>query len=83
MSGPIILNPMTVAPSDSLTICYSSSDGFPLPVTLTLAWTPSGLTPTSVDLTEGDPCVTIAVPATADTLVVKDGRGNSESPTIT
>lgn len=81
--NPISLSPTSVAPGGNLTICYVDSDAFPLPVTLTLTWTPAGLQPTSITLTASDPCETIQVPDAATSLLIADGRGNEASPKIT
>jgi len=52
-----------------LTICYTGEIGSDA-VVLTLDWTPSGLSPASVSLTNEDPCETVLVPDAASSLLI-------------
>lgn len=76
MTSYIDASPNPVEAGGLLTICYTGTYGSD-PVVLTLDWTPTGLTPGSVSLTDADPCETIRVPDAATSLLILGPNADS------
>ena len=66
----ITISPVPPVQGQQMTVTYSG----PKPVTLDIDWRPTGLSPTTVTITN-DAGTTVTVPATATSVVVSDPTG--------